>query len=477
MQIYKRRGVTIMLKNKDKALMALLESERVKVKKCCQEICNRTLRLMKTKQISKRFFGSFCDLIVIKDSNLYNQIKDDLVIKEKRDRSGNVLDELYTITTSKLVKGLFSDIFDQHNFVEDGISNYKRSIVKHSLDRIASSINRNNDAKDPDPRLPIINFKGKKLHISEGLVYDDKTKKLYTPLSCGKKELDIYKYIGKGMVGHNFGGNFVFKYYKDKTIKTIIMKASIGLLTDPKYDPEGFIGFDINQTPIDWITFDDGQKIARPDEMSALIRKNNILTKEVNKKKKRKSQIKKSKNNIEDDIPDINSKQRSKKRKEKDKVLASIQKYTRPFALQIINKAILNKKGIAIDKINTGAKGGEFGQYISEYVQVLCEDMNIPFYVSPSPYTSMTCSKCGYVDKKNRDADKFNCLMCTHSEDSHINAANNIKNVGQTLYNYQLMYSRTTANNINKLILKAEKIQQSMKLKNEKLDSKKNKNS
>lgn len=477
MQIYKRRGVTIILKNKDKNVLEMLESERIKAKKCCQEICNRTLQLMKAGQINKRFFGSFCDFILIDGKELYNSLKDDIVLKEKRDRNGDVLAVLPTITTSKLVKTVFADIFKKYDFVEDGISNYKRSIVKHALDRIESSINRNNDDKDPNPRLPIINFKGKKLHISEGLNYDDDTKKLTFPTSIGKIEVDIYKYIGKGMVGENFGGNFVFNYNKDKTVRTTVMKAAVPILVDTKYEPIGFIGFDINQTPMDWITFDDGEKIARPDEMSALIRKNNILTKEVNKKKKRKKDIEKAKakpkSKQEDDIKDINTKQRKKKRLEKDKVLIAIQKSTRPFALQIINKAQSEKMGIAIDKINTGATGGEFGQYISEYVQLLCEDMRIPFYVSPSPYTSMTCSKCQYIDKKNRNADKFHCLRCKHSEDSHVNAANNIRKVGEELYEYGLTYSRVTAKNIEKLISKVEKIEQSIRIREEKIAAKK----
>jgi hypothetical protein len=99
--------------------------------------------------------------------------------------------------------------------------------------------------------------------------------------------------------------------------------------------------------------------------------------------------------------------------------------------------------------------------------------MRIPFYVSPSPYTSMTCSKCQYIDKKNRNADKFHCLRCKHSEDSHVNAANNIRKVGEELYEYGLTYSRVTAKNVEKLISKVEKIEQSIRIREEKIAAKK----
>ena len=48
-------------------------------------------------------------------------------------------------------------------------------------------------------------------------------------------------------------------------------------------------------------------------------------------------------------------------------------------------------------------------------------------YVHPA-YTSQTCSKCGCIDKKNRDADKYSCSSCGHEIHADINAAINIRN-------------------------------------------------
>lgn len=52
-------------------------------------------------------------------------------------------------------------------------------------------------------------------------------------------------------------------------------------------------------------------------------------------------------------------------------------------------------------------------------------------------YTSQRCNRCGYVDKRNRDRARFDCLCCGHSDDADHNAALNIRDraiqsLGQT---------------------------------------------
>ena len=42
-------------------------------------------------------------------------------------------------------------------------------------------------------------------------------------------------------------------------------------------------------------------------------------------------------------------------------------------------------------------------------------------------YTSQRCNACGYVDKRNRDRARFDCLRCGHSDDADHNAALNIR--------------------------------------------------
>ena len=139
--------------------------------------------------------------------------------------------------------------------------------------------------------------------------------------------------------------------------------------------------------------------------------------------------------------------------------MSDIQKLTKPFAMEIINKAISDKKGIAIDKITPGANGnGEFGQYIANYVQSLCEDMGIPFYISPSAYTSRKCV-CGSIDKKNREGDKFKCVSCGYTANSHVHAANNIRMIGESLNSLGIIYSGIRCNSVEDLIKKSNQLE------------------
>lgn len=42
-------------------------------------------------------------------------------------------------------------------------------------------------------------------------------------------------------------------------------------------------------------------------------------------------------------------------------------------------------------------------------------------------YTSQKCNRCGYVDARNRDHARFDCLRCGHSDNADHNAALNIR--------------------------------------------------
>jgi putative transposase len=48
-------------------------------------------------------------------------------------------------------------------------------------------------------------------------------------------------------------------------------------------------------------------------------------------------------------------------------------------------------------------------------------------------HTSQRCSSCGHTAKENRSSQVlFRCLACGYEQNADINAANNIKTVGQT---------------------------------------------
>lgn len=447
MKIYKRRGITIILDNKCDQFKKIVE-EREKYRACCQEIFNKIRQLMISGQLEKRLYGSFCDICIVQDSQAYYDNINDIVSKDDI-QYGNFQGVLNTVTTAKLVKGMFGETFEKYGFAEKGISNYKRSIVKHALDRIDGFLTRNKKSKKVKKNggLPHVNFQGKVIHIAEGLNYNQEEKTLTIPYSGGKLTVPVYDYIGKGMVKKNFGGNFIFKYDKNKNIYAIVVKAAIEIFSEPMYEPVGFIGFDINETPTDWIVYSDGTKTMRPPEMSVKIKENRTLNYEISNTNK-KAEI-----TLQDGtVTVLRSRERRKRRLKQREVLKAIQRMTRPFAEEVINKAIQSRMGIAIDKINPGASGGgEFGQYISEYIISMCEDKNIPFYVCPSAYTSRRCV-CGNEDKKNRKGDIFKCVECGYEANSHVHAAQNMVRIAEELYDNETMYFGSKSKSINQLM-------------------------
>jgi IS605 OrfB family transposase len=51
---------------------------------------------------------------------------------------------------------------------------------------------------------------------------------------------------------------------------------------------------------------------------------------------------------------------------------------------------------------------------------------SIPFKVVSAKYTSQTCPKCNYRNPKNRNRDKFKCLMCSYEDDADVVAGLNL---------------------------------------------------
>lgn len=55
-----------------------------------------------------------------------------------------------------------------------------------------------------------------------------------------------------------------------------------------------------------------------------------------------------------------------------------------------------------------------------------CEWNRVSFRSVSPRNTSITCSSCGYTDKRNRDNETFRCLKCSHEDNADINASKNI---------------------------------------------------
>ena len=64
--------------------------------------------------------------------------------------------------------------------------------------------------------------------------------------------------------------------------------------------------------------------------------------------------------------------------------------------------------------------------YLHKSIQNKCELNGIQVIFINPKYTSRTCPRCGYQNKKNRSGEKFCCKQCGYTQNADINAANNI---------------------------------------------------
>jgi len=66
-------------------------------------------------------------------------------------------------------------------------------------------------------------------------------------------------------------------------------------------------------------------------------------------------------------------------------------------------------------------------RYVLTRIEQLCEDSRASFRTVSAYNTSITCPKCGHIDKKNRKTQElFLCLNCGYASNADLNAAKNI---------------------------------------------------
>lgn len=76
--------------------------------------------------------------------------------------------------------------------------------------------------------------------------------------------------------------------------------------------------------------------------------------------------------------------------------------------------------------LSTGRLHGWARGYFANRIAVLGKENGIEV-LTVNPYqTSITCSKCGVVDKQSRDKQAFVCTSCGHTDHADLNAAKNI---------------------------------------------------
>jgi hypothetical protein len=97
-----------------------------------------------------------------------------------------------------------------------------------------------------------------------------------------------------------------------------------------------------------------------------------------------------------------------------------------PLIILISTKNSYNTNRIIIIKIFN--KSGLNEIYINKRGKYIRKKYGIRITLTNPAYSSQECSSCHYIDKKNRNKDKFICLNCGHYEHSDYNS-------NKTLYN------------------------------------------
>ncbi len=109
---------------------------------------------------------------------------------------------------------------------------------------------------------------------------------------------------------------------------------------------------------------------------------------------------------------------------------------------EVAKEVIKNKDLVVVEKLsnlnnNSKLKGrlsknirSSIGSWNYSYwlmrLEQKCEENRVSFRTVSPQYTSQMCSKCGHIDRSNRNGEMFKCQKCGHTDNADINAALNI---------------------------------------------------
>ena len=97
--------------------------------------------------------------------------------------------------------------------------------------------------------------------------------------------------------------------------------------------------------------------------------------------------------------------------------------------------------------IRNGRKGRVFNRkrsnwayfQLRQFISYKAENLGKHLVLVDPRYTSQRCSKCGLVDKANRNKSAFHCLSCDFVCHSDLNASDNISQIGAILFEQALV--------------------------------------
>ena len=271
------------------------------------------------------------------------------------------------------------NILSQHGFINDN-QYHLNSLVVYILDQYKGAMKRHKNG------LKIKQFnRHKAIRLNKNLVLDNTPKDMVGTLN-------IKGYKSKTGIRVCYPSVYSSKYNKSlvasKNLAGNMTKINGGYLHITKveipinpFDPTNSIGFDINASVLDFLTFSDGTSIQQPKEATDII--NRIV--ECTKKRNDKT---------------ILSKQRRKYQILAKRLHKKLARIYRPIAQSVVDMCINHKLALCIDGAAPGCN--TFGaDQIRQLLIRLCEDSDIPFCIVNPAYTSRACSSCGKIhDKK-----------------------------------------------------------------------------
>ena len=100
------------------------------------------------------------------------------------------------------------------------------------------------------------------------------------------------------------------------------------------------------------------------------------------------------------------------------------------FALEGLKGIRNGRKGRVFNRMRSNWAYFQFRQFITYKAENIGKSVVL---VDPR-YTSQRCSKCGFIDKANRNKGSFHCISCSFHSSSDINASINISQIGKILF-------------------------------------------
>lgn len=102
-------------------------------------------------------------------------------------------------------------------------------------------------------------------------------------------------------------------------------------------------------------------------------------------------------------------------------------------AKEIVEKALEHHAVVCLERLSfrSHTKRYLIPRYkLKQAIKSLCEYKGVPYREVEARYTSQMCSRCGYVDKKNRVGKVFKCMKCGYEVNADFNASVNIARRG-----------------------------------------------